>query len=119
MLALNLDADVHPMLAQLLRDRGFDAIAAQEVGMKDASDPEQLAYAADHSRVLLTFNIRDFAPLNARWWEENRAHPGILISPQYSRAALGELLRLVENVLQLATEEDFTNRIRHINEFDV
>ena len=87
--------------------------------MAGASDAEQLRYAAREGRALLTFNIRDFARLHEQWIREGQSHSGVLISRQYKRAAIGELLRLVENTLSLATEDDLANRLRYLSEFDV
>ena len=41
------------------------------------------------------------------------------MSRQYKRAEIGELLRLLENVLQLATDDDLKNRLCYLSEFDV
>lgn len=41
---LYVDADITYKLAQALRARGFDAVAAYDVGMAEASDDEQMAY---------------------------------------------------------------------------
>jgi predicted nuclease of predicted toxin-antitoxin system len=118
-LRLHLDADVDPQAALHLRDRGYDVVAAREVGLRTATDPEQLAYAARVGRVLVTHNVRDFAPLYDQWWHEQRSHPGVLVSRHYKRSEIGALVRLLERVLQLATEEDLANRLRYLSEFDV
>jgi hypothetical protein len=41
-----------------------------------------LAFAATQDRVILTFNIRDFAPLHEQWNAEPKAHAGIIVSQQ-------------------------------------
>jgi hypothetical protein len=119
MVALYLDADYDPIVARRQRARGFDVVSAHEVGMSDADDAEHLVYAADRGRALLTFNIKDFAPLHAQWMADGRPHSGIVVSRQYRRREVGELLRLVENLLQLATDEDLANRLVYLSEFDV
>ncbi|MEA5625066.1 DUF5615 family PIN-like protein [Nostoc sp. UHCC 0251] len=42
---LYLDEDVHVLVADLLKARGFDAITARDAGKLQISDEEQLAYA--------------------------------------------------------------------------
>ena len=115
---LYLDEHVDGLAGPRLAAAGGDVIGTHAAGMAGALDPDQLEYAANQGRVLVTFNARDFAPL-AEWWHSGRSHAGILISRAYKRDEVGELLRLLENVLLLATDEDFANRVRHLKEFDV
>ena len=60
-ITLLLDEDVRPLLAEILRQRGCDAVHVLEVGRGGKSDPEQLAYAVSQGRVMLTHNIRDLS----------------------------------------------------------
>lgn len=119
MVALYLDADVDPLAARELRERGHNVLSAYDAGLSRASDLEHLEYAAHEGRALVTFNIKHFAPLYTAWWDEGRAHAGILVSPEYKRSEIGELLRLLENVCLFATDDDLANRLRYLSEFDV
>lgn len=56
---LLIDEDVRVLLAEILRQRGYDVVHVLEVGRGGKSDPEQLAYAVDQGRAILTHNIRD------------------------------------------------------------
>ncbi len=116
---LYLDEDIDLLIARHLRARGYDVVSALEVGMIAVDDAEHLAHAAREGRALLTFNVRHFRALYDWWWDEGRPHAGIIVSRQYRRREIGELLRLVEHVLQLATDKDLTNRLRYLSEFDV
>lgn len=42
---LYLDEDVHVLVADLIRARGFQAITTRDAGQLHNTDPEQLAYA--------------------------------------------------------------------------
>lgn len=75
---LYIDADITYKLAQALRGRGFDAVAAHEVGMAEASDDEQMAYAAAEGRAILTCNAQDFTPLFRSYWRNQQGHSGAL-----------------------------------------
>ncbi len=58
-IAIYLDADVNVRLASAIRDEGFDAISAREIGNDFLSDAQQLAFAAAEQRTLLTHNLGD------------------------------------------------------------
>jgi ActR/RegA family two-component response regulator len=47
-IALYTDEDITSELAPALRERGFEAQSAGEVGLLQAADAQQLAYAAEH-----------------------------------------------------------------------
>ena len=70
---LLLDEDVWAGLAMALRDRGIDAISVHELGRTGLSDQEQLVFAVQEGRALLTHNIADFASFFRKgqvgsWW---------------------------------------------------
>jgi predicted nuclease of predicted toxin-antitoxin system len=109
-----LDADVDPELARQARQRGFDVISAYEVGNGRLLDEDQLAYAAEHDRVIFTHNARDFAPLFDEWWETNHPHAGILVSQQLP---VGVLVRRLLRMLNTVTADNVTNTYRNLAEF--
>jgi len=61
-ITLLLDEDVRVLLAEILRQRGYDVVHVLEVGRGGKSDPEQLLYAVSQKRVILSHNIRDYRP---------------------------------------------------------
>ena len=87
---LFVDEDVHGLLASALRKRGHDAIHAGEKQRRGASDENQLVFAAEGRRCLVTFNVGDFVQLHNRWVTEGREHAGIIVSKQLP---IGESLR--------------------------
>jgi len=65
-LKLLLDAMYSSQIAPLLRERGHDAVSATERDdLRAISDAGLVAFARDEQRVLVTHNVRDFAPLVA------------------------------------------------------
>jgi predicted nuclease of predicted toxin-antitoxin system len=60
---LYFDRPIMTRLATDLRSRGYDVLTTEEAGKDTASDEEQLTFATAERRTILTFNIRDFAPL--------------------------------------------------------
>jgi hypothetical protein len=92
---LYLDSDVSRWLAPLLRAAGHDATTAHAEGRRGASDDEQLLFAAQEGRVLLTHNRADFVLLHgawrrwpAAWGVAAPAHPGILVLDHRPEAEL-------------------------------
>jgi uncharacterized protein with PIN domain len=92
---LYLDSDVSRWLALPLRATGHDAITAHAVGLRNAADEEQLLFAAQEARVLLTHNRDDFAMLHRAWlaWPAALrvaapAHSGVLVLDHAREAEL-------------------------------
>ena len=81
-IALLLDEDVRPMLGEILRQRGYDAIHVLDAGRTGKSDAEQLAYAVSQQRTILTHNIRHFSLLNQRYHEEAGNTSGSCFQPR-------------------------------------
>jgi len=113
-IALYLDEDVDPLLAQVLRDRGFDCISAREARNLDRSDREQLAFASSQGRAILTFNVRDFVRLAAESTASGRRHSGIVVSDHLS---FRELLRRVLVLLHHHAQPDLTDTLFWLHDY--
>ena len=92
-----LDEDLSYRVAEGLRRRGVDAISVHEVGRanRQVSDAEQLEYATQQGRVLVTYNRADYQALDALWRTQGRTHAGGLWCAERSipRRAIGDLTR--------------------------
>jgi len=111
---LHLNEHLSPRLAAQLRQYGFDATSTLELGMVEADDSEQLAYAASEQRALVTFNHKDFADLHAQYAAEGREHWGIILSTEETPDVLRRRLLRLLNTL---TAEELKDQIRWLNEF--
>lgn len=111
---LYLDADISLRVARTLTTRGYDVIAAQEAGKADASDAEQMAFAAKEGRALLTCNARDFTPIFEDYWFAGRNHSGVIVSEQLE---LGELIRRVVALLDTVAADEIHNNWKNLAEF--
>lgn len=109
-----LDADVHPILARILRDRGFDVISTHEAGRYQASDRGQLDFAIASGRALITFNVVDFVAEARAYASEGRDHCGIIVSEQLE---VGELVRRLTRVLGSYSTSDMVNRFVWLQSF--
>ncbi len=98
-IALYIDEDVHAALAGELRRRGYDVESCHEAGRGNRAipDEEQLAYATEQGRAIITFNAADYILLDQEWKAVGLEHTGIVVSPKIND--LGELLRRVTHHL--------------------
>ena len=113
-----LDEDVSPLVARLLRERGFDVISALEMGHRGLSGEDHLLYAPSEGRVLVSYNIRDYSRLAEVWFAAGREHAGLILGyGQYSRSQTGEVVRTLVRLLNTVTAEEIRNASRHIEEF--
>lgn len=111
---LYLDEDISPVVAVVLRSRGYDVVSAHEVEMKGKGDKEQLEYASKNGRVLLTFNARHFAPLAAEYYKNSKEHSGIVVSKKVN---LSEMVKLTLNMLKKLRTEDLKNCLLWLQSF--
>lgn len=97
-----LDEDLSPRLAERLRRRGVDAVSAFEVGNVQLSDREQLAYATQEGRCLVTRNARHFVLLGRDAIRRQEPHAGILLCPPSLRGS--EIRALADAILRVAKQ---------------
>jgi predicted nuclease of predicted toxin-antitoxin system len=114
---LYLDRHIKLRLAEDLRASGYDVRTTQEAGMDTATDEEQLLYATGELRAILTFNIRDFAPLHEEWTTAGRTHGGIIVSRQLGSREYGLLLSRMVRLLDQLTAEEMRGNLVHLEQF--
>ena len=110
-LRLFFDEDVHAVLAETLRKRGYDAINAGEVQRLGLSDESQLNFAAEEGRCVVTFNVGDFIRLHNHWAKRGREHAGIIVSKQLS---IGASLRRLLILLRRENAESMRGQVRFL-----
>ena len=82
MIQFHVDEDQSQQCARVAREHfGLDVSASHELGIDRATDDEQLTYAGDTGRCIVTRNAKDFEPLTRRFEREVRPHAGVLIVP--------------------------------------
>lgn len=111
---LYIDQDIHPELAEMLRQDGFDCQTTAEAGMLDKHDDEQLEYAVSQDRCILSFNVRDFRRLSEEWARIGRSHAGIVVTQQVGKKHLGHLHGLVYQFLNSTTADEIRDGYRHL-----
>jgi predicted nuclease of predicted toxin-antitoxin system len=114
---LYFDRHIMTRLAIDLRGRGYDVLTTEEAGKDTAADEEQLAFATAENRAILTFNIRDFAPLHQTWQAAERSHAGIIVSQQLGSRQYGLLLQRMLRLLNHFTAEEMISNLVHLEQF--
>jgi predicted nuclease of predicted toxin-antitoxin system len=97
-----LDEDISYRVAEGLRQRGIDAVSVYELGRanRSVSDLDQLSFATQAGRVMVTYNRADFQAIDASWRTRGQLHAGILVCVERSipRRAFGELIRAIASI---------------------
>lgn len=109
--AIYLDEDVNPLIAELLRAQGFDAVTTISEQMLHATDEQQLVKAVSLKRCLLTHNRLDFEQLHLQYIETQRPHFGIMLAvrrPVYQVAAN------VATILNSLTADEIENQLLYV-----
>lgn len=105
---LYLDEMVSPRVAEALRDRGHDVVAAAEQDCLGRSDAHQFAQAIEGHRALVTFDVRDFSVLAKAAAVAGEPHYGVvfLASARFAPSMIGDLVNALEHFLGRNTGED-------------
>jgi nucleoside-diphosphate-sugar epimerase len=110
MTSLLLDEMFSGAIAEQLRAKGHDVIAVvADPALIGLPDDQILAHAADTGRALVTANIKDFIPLDARYRAASQAHAGLILvstktSPQdrnFTTAITSALSTLLDQPSQI------------------
>jgi len=113
-IALYTDEDVYGEIAPQIRLRGYDALSAIEAEKTGIEDEEQLNFALEQGRTILTHNMGDFERLHTLYREKNREHFGIVVAPQWE---IGVILARVLNMLDQVDADQMKNQYHHLGEF--
>jgi hypothetical protein len=80
MTGLLLDEMLSNVIAEQLRAKGHDVLAVvADPALAGLADDQILAHAAATGRALVTANIKDFMPLDARYRAASQAHAGLIL----------------------------------------
>jgi predicted nuclease of predicted toxin-antitoxin system len=108
---LYLDEDVNVLVADLLKARGFDTLTVRDASQLQASDEDQLAYAVNQKRALVTHNRSDFEELIQTYFDTERKHYGVILAV---RRPPQEIAKRLLTILNQVTAEEMENQVRYI-----
>jgi predicted nuclease of predicted toxin-antitoxin system len=94
-----------------LRKKGIDVVSVHELGRTGLPDVEQLAFAVQEERAILTHNIADFMALALAYHQQQQTHFGILVAPHLEK---GTLVRRTLALLEKVTQAELMNTVRYI-----
>ena len=85
----------------------------QDSALAALPDEAVLPFAATEERVVVTHNIRHFAPLFREWAEGGRTHAGCILALRHN--AYGDILRGLEELFRdRPAQADWINRARFL-----
>ncbi|MBI4715076.1 MAG: DUF5615 family PIN-like protein [Nitrospirae bacterium] len=113
-LKLYLDEDVDPLLARVLRDRGMDCLSTYEADNRGLADADQLSFATQQNRVILTFNVKDFVMLDRAYATSGRSHAGIIVS---NHLPFRELLRRTLLLFHREAHSDLADKLLWLQDY--
>jgi hypothetical protein len=95
------------VIADKLREGGHDVLALDERrDLEGIDDAEVLAVAAEERRIVVTFNVRDFAPLLRQSAEEGKPYAGCILIAGIAQHQFGLILDRVSEVLAAWPHQD-------------
>ena len=109
-----IDEDVYAQLAPALRKYDIDAESVLEANRTGLEDHEQLDYAVNNQRAILTFNRQHYEELVVEYFLKDKNHYGIIISPQ---CEFKELLRRLLVLLKERDADELQNQIVYLQSF--
>ena len=100
-------------LIRALTARGIDVANAVDAGLAGVTDTAHLEYATETSRVLYSFNVRDFHRLHREWLERGKSHAGLVLVPQQVYS-IGEQMRRLLRLSSEVSAQEMRNRVEFL-----
>jgi hypothetical protein len=110
---LDEDTEEHALVGALLQ-RGLDITTTAQMRLTSSSDDEQLNWASDQKRVLVTHNVADFCGLHQKLLRNHQHHCGILIIEQ-QRYSIGEVMRRITRLAATLSADQMRDRVEFLS----
>jgi len=92
-------------IATALRDHHDVRAADEERELDGWEDERLLALATEQGRIMVTFNVKDFARITTEWAAARKSHPGCLLIVGIDHAEFALILRVIEHALSTRPEQ--------------
>ncbi|MBI3848755.1 MAG: DUF5615 family PIN-like protein [Verrucomicrobia bacterium] len=110
--ALYMDVHVPAPITRALKDRGFDALTAQEDGTRKLPDDQLLDRARTLGRVLFSRDEDLLREAQARQ-TSGRSFAGVIYAHQL-RVTIGRCIADLEMIAKVCEPEDFRDRVEYL-----
>ena len=111
-ISLYLDEDVHTYIAHALRLRGWQALTTEEAQRRSATDQDQIHFATQNGRTIMTYNVRDFPRLHYESIASGEGHSGIIV---VKREDPSRNIRALLNLLNILSAEAMRGQLVYLN----
>lgn len=114
---LLIDEHYPPSIAEQLRERGHDAVSAQEeADLRGMTDPDLFAEAQRRSSAVVTENVADYMLLDAEYRGRHLAHWGLVLTsnrtfPRGKSTTVGALVTALDELLRKEDSEDRSSKV--------
>ncbi len=114
MLRLLIDQDLDQVIVRglLLRVPELDVITAHQAGLSGASDPELLAWAAEHARIVVTHDRRTMPYHAADRMAKSERFAGMIIVSR--RLPVSQAIDDLEIIVSCSDLEEWENIIKYL-----
>jgi Domain of unknown function (DUF5615) len=103
---LFLDAHVSTRRIATAPRKQHDVRAADEERELDGWEDERLlALATEEGRIMVTFNVADFARIATEWGAASRSHAGCLLIVGIDHREFGLILRVINHALSTRPDQ--------------
>jgi hypothetical protein len=68
-------------------------------------DERLLALATEQGRIMVTFNVKDYARITTEWAAAGKSHAGCLLIVGIDHAEFGLILRVIDHALSTRPEQ--------------
>jgi len=105
----HLDENLTSRIATSLRSRDIDCTTSKDADLLSHVDDDQLAYAIETGRVLITRDS-DFVGIHSRVLDQNKHHPGIIYWANRKKH-FGTIVKEIDAMALEMTDEEFRDRL--------
>ena len=106
---LYFDEDISVIWAVRLRKMGWDVLTTQQAGCSGKDDVDQLKFASQQNRILITRNYVDFQNIHEQILAEGKSHSGIIIC--FWRPEVQKMFEALISILEKNLNEDWSDRL--------
>ena len=110
------DAEDGVWIAALQRS-GFDVSSALMAGRLGFSDPDQLAFASEQGRLLVSHNVGDFMRIHSGLLQSGATHSGFVMLAQSAHYSPGAMLERFLRMDRRITHQQMRNTVAFLSKF--